>query len=86
MLAGSSARKAPKSSRSKALVGANCQLIGPSLSPRRSTPLAKKRSIDSPALASTRRLVAKRGAFSAKTKSSGVSSCHLAKLAGFCEP
>ncbi len=34
-----------------------------------------KRPIDSPASASTRRFVAKRLAFSANTKSSGVSSC-----------
>ena len=64
----------------------NCQLTGPSLSFSSMTPLAKKRSIDSPASASTLRLVAKRGPFTAKTKSSGVSSCHLRKLSGFCEP
>ena len=48
-------------------------------------PLPTKRSIDSPASASTRRLVAKREAFSENTKSSGVSSRHFAKVAGFCE-
>ena len=64
----------------------NCQLTGPSLSFSSITPLPKKRSTDSPASASTRRLVAKRGPLTAKTKSSGVSSCHLRKLAGFCEP
>jgi hypothetical protein len=47
-------------------------------------PLLTKRSIDSPASASTRRLVAKRLAFSEKTKPSGVWSRHLAKVAGFC--
>ena len=48
-------------------------------------PLSTKRFTDSPASASTRRLVAKREAFTEKTKSSGVSSRHLAKVAGFCE-
>jgi len=42
--------------------------------------------MDGPASASTRRLVAKRGPFSVKTKSSGVSSCQRAKLSSFCEP
>src|SRR5271163_4883391 len=79
---GNSARKREKSSRSNFLVAANCQLIGPSLSPSSSTPLAKKRDIESPASASRRRLVAKRGPFTAKTKSSGVSSRHFMKLSG----
>ncbi len=47
-------------------------------------PLSTKRCTDSPASASTRRLVAKREAFSAKTKPSGAASRHLAKVAGFC--
>ena len=65
----------------------NCQLTGPSFGRRAPcTPVAKKRSTDSPASASTRRLVAKRGPFTAKTKSSGVSSRQRAKLSGFCEP
>ena len=61
----------------------NCQLIGPSFSFSAMTPLAKKRSIESPKSASTRRLVAKRGPLTEKTKPSGVSSCQRAKLSGF---
>ena len=64
----------------------NCQLTGPSLSPSSITPVRKNRSTDSPASASTLRLVANRGPLTAKTKSSGVSSTHLRKLSGFCEP
>ena len=64
----------------------NCQLIGPSFFFRRVTPLSKNLSIEPPALASTRRLVAKRGPFTVKMKWSGVSSCQRAKLSGFCEP
>ena len=48
-----------------------------------STPLAKKRSIDSPASASTRRWVANRGPLTENTKSSGVSAAHFRKLSGF---
>lgn len=44
----------------------------------------RNRSIDSPASASTRRLVTKRVAFSEKMKPSGTSAAHLAKTAGFC--
>ncbi len=47
-------------------------------------PLPMKRCTDSPASASTRRLVANLLAFSEKTKSSGVSFRHFAKVAGFC--
>ena len=43
-------------------------------------PLPMKRATDSPASASTRRLVAKREAFTENTKSSGVLSRHLATL------
>jgi hypothetical protein len=38
--------------------GANCQMIGPSFGPSSASPLAMNRSIDSPASARTRRLVA----------------------------
>jgi hypothetical protein len=79
---GSSARKALKSAASKRLVGMNCQTIGPSFGPSSAMPLPMKCAIDGPASASTRRLVAKRCAFSVKTKPSGVSARHLAKLAG----
>ena len=48
-------------------------------------PPLTKRSTDSPASASTRRLVAKRKALSENMKSSGISSRHLANVAGFCE-
>ena len=70
---------------SNLLVGGSCQLIGPSLSPSSVTPLSKNRPIDGPASASTRRLVAKRGALTANTKFSGVSSRHFANVAGVCE-
>jgi hypothetical protein len=60
----------------------NCQTIGPSLSPSSATPLSMKRLIDSPAVDSSLRLVAKREAFSENTKSAGVSSCHLRKVSG----
>ena len=66
------------------MVVANCQTIGPSLSPSSAMPLAKKRSIDSPASPSTLRLVEYCEALTLKTKPSGVASRHLAKLAGFC--
>jgi hypothetical protein len=65
---------------------ANCQLTGPSFDLSSVTPLEKNRSIDGAASASTRRLVAKRGPLTEKTKSSGVSSRHLMKLSGFFEP
>jgi len=45
-------------------------------------PLSTKRLIESPASASTRRLVAKRLALSENMKPSGVSPCHLAKVGG----
>src|SRR3954469_25398935 len=61
------------------------KLIGPSLSVSSSKPLAKNRSLESPVSASTRQLVAKRGALKAKTKPSGVSSYHLADIFG-CVP
>ena len=48
------------------------------------TPLAKKRSIDSPASFGVFRITAKRGALTLKMKPSGVSSRHLAKLAALC--
>ncbi|MCY1360573.1 hypothetical protein D9M69_472050 [compost metagenome] len=79
---GSSSRKASKSSASNCLVGMNCQTIGPSLSPSSATPLSMKRWIDSPAVASTLRLVVKREAFIENMKSSGVSSRHLRKVSG----
>ena len=60
----------------------NCQLIGPSRSLSSTRPWSTKRRTDSPASASTRRLVQKREAFTANTKPSGVSSRHLAQLAG----
>ena len=49
-------------------------------------PVVKNRAIDSPASASTRRLTAKRGPLRLNWKSSGVSSCHFWKLAGFWLP
>ena len=70
------------SSGSNFLVAMNCQLIGPSRSPSSVRPWLTYRSTDSPASASTRRLVQKREAFMAKTKPSGVSLLHLAQLAG----
>ena len=79
---GSSSRKASKSSASNCLVGMNCQTIGPSLGPSSVTPLSMKRRIDSPAVESSLRLVAKREAFIENTKPSGVSSRHLRKLSG----
>jgi hypothetical protein len=82
----SSFRKASKSAGSNCLVGRNCQLTGPSFSFSCSTPLAKKRSTDAPASASTRRFTAKRGPLTANTKPSGVSSRQRAKLSGLCEP
>ncbi len=60
----------------------NCQFTGPSRSLSSTMPWAKKRWTDSPASASTRRLVQKREAFTAKTKPSGVSSRHFAQLVG----
>ena len=60
----------------------NCHTIGPSLAPSSPMPLPTKRSIDSRAPASSRRLVAKRWALSENTKPSGVSSRHLAKVGG----
>ena len=53
---------------------------------RSMTPLPKKRSMEGAASPSTRRLVAKRGAFSEKTKSSGVSSCQRTKLSRLIVP
>ena len=44
-----------------------------------------KRSMEVPDSASTLRLVQKREAFSEKTKPSGASAAHLAKVAGFCD-
>ena len=61
---GSSFRKASKSSSSNFLVGANCQRIGPSLSPSSEMPEPRNRITNSPASASTRRLVTKRMPFS----------------------
>ncbi len=83
---GSSFRNASKSSGSNFFAAMNCQLIGPSLSPSNSTPLFRNFMMLSPASASTRRLVAKRGPLAAKAKSSGTSPCHLRKLSGFCDP
>ena len=79
---GSSARNAAKSSGSNFLVGAICQRIGPSFDSSSSTPLAKNRSIEEPASASTRRLVANCGPLSENTKSSGVSSGPFAEARG----
>jgi len=84
--AGSSFRNASKSAASKTLVGSICQLIGPSFSFSSSTPPPRNRSTDAPASASTRRLVANRGPFTANKKPSGVSSRQRAKLSGFCAP
>ena len=61
-----SRRRSPAAASRKALevvgierlVVANCQTIGPSFGPSSARPLATKRSIDSPASPSTRRLVA----------------------------
>jgi hypothetical protein len=60
----------------------NCQLMGPSLCLSRVMPLVTNFSMEGPASARTRRLVAERGPFSVKTKSSGVSSYQRAKLSG----
>jgi hypothetical protein len=79
-------RKAVKSAASKRFVGGNCQRIGPSFGPSSITPVAKNRSIVGPASASTRRCVAKRGALSENTKSSGVSARQRRKLSGRCAP
>ncbi|MNU09882.1 hypothetical protein D3C72_2567180 [compost metagenome] len=46
-------------------------------------PWVRNFSTDGPASASTLRLVQKRLAFSEKTKLSGTSAAHLAKVAGF---
>jgi hypothetical protein len=51
-------RKASKSAASNRLVGMNCQTIGPSFGPSSAMPLPMNRSIDSPASASTRWVVA----------------------------
>ena len=64
------------------MLGANCQTMGPSLGPSSATPLSMKRMTESPASASTRRLVAKRLALSENTKPSGAVSRHFAKVAG----
>jgi len=58
--------------------------MGPSLSPSSVTPLSKKRLIDWSASSGVFRITAKRGAFTLKMKSSGVSSRHFAKLAALC--
>jgi len=60
----------------------NCQLIGPSFFFSLVMPLSRNFSIEGPDSARTRRLVAKRGPFRVKTKSSGVSSCQREKLSG----
>ena len=73
-------RKASKSSASKVFAGMNCQTSGPSLLPSSLIPLPTKRRMDSPASASTRRLVVKRLAFSENTKLSGVSARHFSKV------
>ena len=83
---GSSLRNARKSASSNFFAGVNCHSTGPSRSPNSSTPEAKKRLIESPASASTRRLVAKRGPLTENTKPSGVSRDHLRNVSGFCEP
>jgi hypothetical protein len=51
-----------------------------------STPLPRNRSmLDAPS-GSRLRCVVNLGAFTLKTKPSGVSSCHFWKVAGFCVP
>src|SRR5260221_8887314 len=79
-LGGSNAKKAAKSSGSNFLVGAICQSTGPSFDFNSNTPLAKKRSIDGPASASTRRLVANCGPLSENTKSIERSEEHTSEL------
>ena len=71
---GSIATNGSMRSRSKLKFGGNCQMIGPSFSPRLKTPEAKK--FDSGVCTSRRRLiwVTYRGPFTVKTKSSGVAS------------
>ncbi len=68
---GSSFRNAPKSSASNFFVGANCQRIGPSLSPSSDTPEPRKRCTDSPASASTLRLVDEADGLQRKDKTVG---------------
>ena len=63
---------------SNRLVGMNCHRIGPSLPPSSQSPLPTNLETDSPASASSLRLVQKRSALTANTKSSGVSAAHLA--------
>ena len=72
------------SSGSNFLNGASCQLIGPSLSPSSAMPLFTNQSTVSPASASFDLFTTARWPFTAKTKSSGVSSRHLAKLSADC--
>ena len=70
-LLGQQSRKAPKSSAMNCLVGANCQRIGPSLTPSSVTPLSKNLAIEGPASARFVRLVTQRDPLTEKTKSSG---------------
>ena len=70
-------RKGPKSAGVEFLGRRELPQDRAELLPSSVRPLPRKRSIESPASASTRRLVAKRMAFSEKTKSSGVSSAHV---------
>ncbi|MDT4882369.1 hypothetical protein FQZ97_1183130 [compost metagenome] len=78
-------RKPSKSSGSNFFVGANCHRIGPRWGPSSVSPCVRNFCMDSPAAAKTLRLVTKRLAFSEKTKSSGTSDAHLAKVSGFCD-
>ena len=83
MAFGQELEEASKSAMSNFLVAMNCQLSGPSFIFSRVMPLSRNFSTEGPDSASTQRLVAKRGPFKVKTKSSGVSSCQRAKLSGF---
>src|ERR1700719_4552884 len=81
---GSNKKKSSSTSGLKIKFGGNCHKIGPSFAPRLKIPEAKKFATG--ALASFRRLmwVMKRGAFTEKTNSSGVSAAQRSKLVGRC--
>lgn len=83
LLLGQERQKCAEILRVEFFVGANCQRMGPRWDPSSVSPCVRNFVIDSPASARTLRLVTKRLAFSEKTKSSGTSEAHLAKVSGF---
>ena len=79
---GNSAKKLSIRLASKRKFGGSCHKIGPSFAPSRKIPDAKKFATGPCASFSRRIWVMKRGPFTEKTKSAGVSAAHDAKFSG----